>query len=187
MYNLASKILSLFLDPLALAILLLVCAFLIQKLRPKIFMCEALRAKDDAKHVAIDPFQQVQWKGIGLHNLKLSGLVRLVEFHQKPSFIVLAEFVEEKRIIDLALVDGWTTFDFKLVDTFLCDKILRIGGILVMRTGGTPSGIKLVAYVKTNWPWYEHIGTSNHNNWEDLVAFRKISPDIRRWKFHEEF
>ena len=37
MYNLASKILSLFLDPLALAIILLVCAFLVRKRRPKIF------------------------------------------------------------------------------------------------------------------------------------------------------
>jgi len=37
MYNLASKILSLFLDPLALAIILLVCAFLVRKRRPKVF------------------------------------------------------------------------------------------------------------------------------------------------------
>ena len=37
MYNLASKILSLFLDPLALAILLLVCAFLVRKRQPTVF------------------------------------------------------------------------------------------------------------------------------------------------------
>jgi uncharacterized SAM-binding protein YcdF (DUF218 family) len=37
MYNLASKILSLFLDPLALAIILLLCAFLFRKRRPKVF------------------------------------------------------------------------------------------------------------------------------------------------------
>ena len=37
MYNLASKIFSLFLDPLALAIILLVCAFLVRKRRPKVF------------------------------------------------------------------------------------------------------------------------------------------------------
>jgi len=37
MYNLASKILSLFLDPLALAIILLVGAFLVRKRRPKLF------------------------------------------------------------------------------------------------------------------------------------------------------
>jgi uncharacterized SAM-binding protein YcdF (DUF218 family) len=37
MYNLASKILSLFLDPLALAIILLVCAFLVRKRRPRVF------------------------------------------------------------------------------------------------------------------------------------------------------
>lgn len=38
MYNLASKILSLFLDPLAFAIILLACAFLVRKRRPKVFL-----------------------------------------------------------------------------------------------------------------------------------------------------
>src|SRR5450755_4455759 len=37
MYNLASKILPLLLDPLVLAIVLLACSFLVRKRRPKVF------------------------------------------------------------------------------------------------------------------------------------------------------
>ena len=37
MYNLASKILPLFVDPLALVIVLLICAFLVRRRRPKVF------------------------------------------------------------------------------------------------------------------------------------------------------
>lgn len=37
MYNLASKTLPLFLDPFVLAIVLLVCSFLVRKRRPKVF------------------------------------------------------------------------------------------------------------------------------------------------------
>src|SRR5215470_13846913 len=77
-----------------------------------LFICEALsRIGKPARHIVVDPYQWSEWRGIGLRNIKRAGYEAFVELRQQESEISLPQLVEEKTILDLALIDGWHTFD----------------------------------------------------------------------------
>jgi predicted O-methyltransferase YrrM len=175
-----------------------------------LFICDALKEASGERHIVIDPAQNapsptepVSSRGIGLHNLKRAGFESKVEFFEEPSFRVLPQLEMQGRVIDFAFIDGWTTFDFKLVDFFYIDRLLRVGGIVVVRVGWTPAGRKVCKYVATNLSHFVPCGvlpaTSEAADFEtddllglsreriDLVVFRKEGEDTREWREHFEF
>ena len=118
-----------------------------------LFICEALQEVGGQRHIVIDPMQNDSnnsWLGVGLYNLKRAGFESLIEFYEEPSFRVLPRLEAEGRSVDFAFIDGWTTLDFKLVDFFFIDRLLKVGGVVVVRAGKTPSGRKLNRFVATN-------------------------------------
>jgi hypothetical protein len=120
-----------------------------------LFICETLREVGGQCHIVIDPAQNEPtsgqpWLGVGLYNLKRAGFESLIEFYAEPSFRVLPRLEAQGRVIDFAFVDGWTTFDFKLVDFFFIDRLLKVGGVVAMRAGDMPAGRKLYRYIATN-------------------------------------
>jgi predicted O-methyltransferase YrrM len=155
-----------------------------------LFVCDALQLNGGRRHVAIDPFQSSQWLGIGRRNLQQAGFDDLLEFHERPSYQVLSGLQQQGRSIDFALIDGFTTFDYKLVDAFLVDKLLNVGGIMVIRTGKMIPARKVCAFIESNWPYSksavcaEAEGTSHG---DELIAFRKTGHDERSWKHHADF
>jgi Methyltransferase domain len=171
--------------------------------------CEALKKSHGRQHIVIDPAQHASgpeavdshglWmpRGVGLHNLQRAGFDDLIEFYKEPCYRVLARLETNNRIVDFAFIDGWTTFDYKLADYFLTDKLLRVGGIVVVRTGWTRAGMHVCRYVSSNLayrpcgripdepaadPADDALGLAN-----GMVAFRKEHEDTRRWKHHVEF
>jgi len=155
-----------------------------------LWICEPLRLNGGHRHVAMDPFQYSEWRGIGLQNVERAGCDDLVEFHERPSYQVLPELQQQGRVVDFAFIDGFTTFDYKLVDAFLVDKVLRVGGIMVIRTGNMIPARKACAFIESNWPYSvmatcaEYPGTSYS---DELIAYRKTDHDHRSWKHHVEF
>jgi hypothetical protein len=118
-----------------------------------LFICEALRDVGGQCHIVIDPMQNdpaESWRGVGLYNVKRAGFESLIEFYEEPSFQVLPRLQAQGRRIDFALIDGWPTFDFKLVDFFFIDRLLNVGGVVVVRPGTMPSGKKLTRFIATN-------------------------------------
>ena len=53
-------------------------------------------------------------------------------------------------VCDLAFIDGYHTFDHMLVDFFLVDRILRVGGIVVFHDVGYPGVRKACRFVALN-------------------------------------
>ena len=128
------------------------CAYGISSL----FICDALQKSDSPRHYIIDPFQNTDWKGIGIENLKKCNIdfYKLIE---KPSELALPELLAKGEKFDFAFIDGWHTFDHTLIDFFYVNRMLEVGGTIVIDDVGLESVNKLVRYV-LNYPSYELSG-----------------------------
>src|SRR5262249_62210721 len=84
------------------------------------------------------------------------GFTPLVEFHEQPSFRALARFEAEQRRFDFAFIDGFHTFDYALVDAFLVDRLLNVGGAVAFDDADWPSVRRVVRYVATNLAYTVH-------------------------------
>ena len=118
-----------------------------------LFICDALEKIPGAKHIIIDSEQTKEFEGIGLKNLKTAGYGDMVEFYNLPSYRALSALEAKGRKVKLAFIDGWHTFDYVLVDFFLIDKMLEVGGIVVFDDANWPSIRKVCRYIATNQPY----------------------------------
>ena len=112
-----------------------------------LFICDALVEVGGRQHITVDPLQR-EWGNVGLRHLDEAGFGSLVEHHEAPSFRVLPALEAAGRRIDFAFIDGWHTFDYALVDFFYVDRLLTVGGILVIDDAWWyPALRKLVRYI----------------------------------------
>lgn len=178
-----------------------------------LFICDSLVKTKKTKHYVIDPYQMYEnsYDGIGLNNLKKAGYESIVNFIEKPSHLALTELESQKIEIDFAFIDGWHTFDHALVDFFLVDKILKIGGIIIIDDTDWPAIKKVCSFITKNRA-YNFIGGTpqrsylkknnskiykiknyfleNNTQGPELygsMAFRKVSTDLRLWNHFENF
>jgi predicted O-methyltransferase YrrM len=123
------------------------CAYGISTL----FICEALAEVGGERHIVIDPLQTDGWKGIGLFTAGRAGYRSLIEFHGESSHQALPRLEQAGRRVDLALIDGWHTFDYVLVDFFYVDRLLNVGGVVMFDDARFYPAIRKVArYVATH-------------------------------------
>jgi predicted O-methyltransferase YrrM len=146
------------------------CAYGISSL----YICEALREVNAAKHIIIDPYQHSVWEDVGLANLRRAGYADIIDFHEVFSYQYLSRLTEERVTIDLAFIDGAHTFDYVLVDFFLIDKLLRPGGVVILDDLLYPSIRSVCRYVLSNLH-YKCIGPLSRNlperpQWRALVS-----------------
>ena len=129
------------------------------------FICEALAANLGRRHIVIDPYQfgvksfdfvagttapRPGFGGLGLLNLERAGYKDLVEFHDEPSHRALSRLEAAGERVGFAFIDGWHTFDYVMVDFFLVDRILEVGGIVVLDDAWYPAIRKVARYIATH-------------------------------------
>ena len=101
--------------------------------------------------IGMDPAQHdATWRGGGLHNVQRAGFEDRYSFHEEPSQIVLPRLAAAGTRIQFAFIDGWHTFDHTLVDFFFIDRMLDVGGIIVMDDVGYPSIRRLCHFILSN-------------------------------------
>jgi predicted O-methyltransferase YrrM len=122
------------------------CAYGISSL----YICEALREVNAAKHIIMDPYQYSEFEGIGLANLERAGYLDIIDFQETPSYQYLARLTKECVAIDFAFIDGRHLFDYVFVDFFLIDKLLRPGGVVILDDLSWPSVRSVCRYVLSN-------------------------------------
>ena len=168
-----------------------------------LFICDALAKLDKpARHIVVDPFQFSEWGGIGLRNIKSAGYEKYVELREERSEIALPKLLAEGTALDFALIDGWHTFDHALVDFFYVNKMLRVGGVVVLDDSSMPSVGRLVDHVLSygcyrifsvpsgtvpvvqRMAYYARLKKSK---WPSAIALEKISADDRPWNWHRSF
>jgi predicted O-methyltransferase YrrM len=139
------------------------------------------------RHTIIDPNQygdeKEHWEGIGAENLKRVGFVkgrnwRLIE---KTSTDALPELARKLKL-DMALIDGWHTFDYTLIDIFYCLQMLRVGGILIVDDKKWRSISSVAKYVTRA---YKHI-VDVCVTCKSILVIKKLKEDERNWDSDEK-
>jgi len=113
-----------------------------------LFICEALKEVGGERHIVIDPASIDGWLDVGLFNVERAGYSSLLELHNEPSHRVLPALERDGRRVGVAVIDGWHTFDYALVDFFYVDRLLETGGIVMFDdTRHYPAIRKVARYV----------------------------------------
>ncbi|OBF98401.1 hypothetical protein A5773_09055 [Mycobacterium sp. 852014-52450_SCH5900713] len=116
----------------------------------------ATAGRTGAHHVIIDPFQSADWNGIGVMNLDRAG-IDFYELLEDPSELALPELLREGAEFDLVFVDGWHTFDHTLVDLYYANRLVNVGGYIIIDDATMLSVSKAVSYF-AKYPCYKVLG-----------------------------
>lgn len=142
-----------------------------------LFICSALCNREKAKHTIIDPLQYTEYNGIGILNLKQSDC-NFFEFMEEPSEFVLPRLAETfSGTFDLIFIDGWHTFDHTLLDLFYSNRLIKIGGFLVIDDCRLPSVAKAVSYF-LNYPSYRIYSQTDNSNLSFKAKLSRIISTI---------
>jgi predicted O-methyltransferase YrrM len=116
-----------------------------------LYILYAMQSHGGGSLIGMDPAQHdATWRGGGLHNVQRAGFWDRYSFHEEPSQIVLPRLTAAGTRIQFAFIDGWHTFDHALVDFFFIDRMLDVGGIIVMDDVGYPSIRRLCHFILSN-------------------------------------
>ena len=95
-----------------------------------------LTALEHGRLTSIDPIQTRSWKGAGVAEIASLGLADRHRFIEDYDYFALPQLLRAGEHFDLAYLDGWHTFDYTLLDLFYADKLLDVGGVLVVNDCG---------------------------------------------------
>jgi predicted O-methyltransferase YrrM len=115
-----------------------------------LFIGQAHRDRGRGRHTAVDPNQRTEYRSIGLLNLERAQLTDLVTPVEEPSHVALPRLEAEGERFDLVFIDGLHLFDVALVDFFYADRLLPVGGYLVVDDLWMPAIRRVLAYVRRN-------------------------------------
>ena len=179
-----------------------------------LFICQALEDNGLGYHTAIDPFQEDEFKSIGLLNVERAHLKHRLQFRLGAADVVLPQLCTDGGPLDFAFIDGWHLFDYTLADFYYIDKLLQVGGHVAFDDLWLPAVRKVVSFVLRNKPYQRVRIRSRHpaprwkravrigrrfaqapleRDWgtkllpENVTFLRKMAADTRGWNFHRAF
>jgi len=97
----------------------------------------------------IDPWQLEQHDSAALRLLERYGLQSAFVLHPWPTHLVAPKLLEAGRVFDLVFVDGMHNFEFKCLDCFYSDRLLRVGGLLALHDATYQSTKKVARLLLT--------------------------------------
>lgn len=115
-----------------------------------LFMCQALCDNGAGSHTAVDPSQRIRWKSIGLLNVERAGLGCFLRFMEAPSDRALPQLALAGEQFDVVFIDGSHRFDHVLLDFYYADKLLRVGGHIMLDDVWMPAVRKACGFVLRN-------------------------------------
>ena len=112
----------------------------------------ALAGRPGAHHVIVDPDESTAWSGVGVTNLDRAG-IDFYELREEPSEIALPQLLMEGAEFDLAFIDGWHTFDQTLIDMYYANRLVKVGGYIIIDDADWISVSKAISYF-AKYPCY---------------------------------
>lgn len=122
-----------------------------------LFICDALSKQPTPSHTIVDPFQSTEWHGIGTYHLEQAGF-SFFDLIEQPSELALPQLLQREERFDFAFIDGYHTFDHALVDFFYLNRLIKVGGIIVIDDCALKPINRLLRYI-SNYPNYSLVGT----------------------------
>jgi len=91
------------------------------------------------------------------------------------SYEALPELLKNSEAkFDFIFIDGWHTFDYTLIDFFYADKLLKVGGIIIIDDALHKGVEKSVKYISTNYKFYQKLESPI-----TVACYKKIKEDNR--------
>ena len=147
-----------------------------------IWILDALASRPDSFHRAVDPFEKRYWSGIGLKQVEKLNATSRFAWLEEHSIQALANSIKHGEMYDFIFIDGNHRFDDALVDFYLADKVLNVGGLIVLDDMWMPSIRSVASYVQSNRQ-FELIEQPVAN----MAVLKKTAPDDRDWRHFEPF
>jgi predicted O-methyltransferase YrrM len=147
------------------------------------FVADAMHEHGYGKHFAIDPFQRTHWKGIALkavEDLEFGHRVQHVNDYSLPA---LVRMHEQGVRAGFVFIDGMHTFDAAFVDFMCADRLLDVGGMIVLDDMWLPSIRKVASFVRANLAHYRVMDTLVTN----VFCVMKTGEDNRAWDHFVDF
>lgn len=145
---------------------------------------DAMQEGGYGRHIAIDPYEKSYWHGIGLAAIEDAGLSARFEWIEAPSCVALARLIDAERRAQFVFIDGAHHFDAALVDFSLSDRMLDVGGVIVIDDLWMPALQRVVSFIEKNIVHFKRVGFG----YDDAACFRKIGQwDERPWDHYAEF
>lgn len=140
--------------------------------------------KYDGTLISIDPNQSGHWNKMGIKLIENSGLTKWHTVIEDKSYMAMPELLKtEESKYDLVFIDGWHTFDYTLIDFFYADKLLKIGGMIIVDDAMHAGVRKTLKYIDTNYiDYYKKVGSPI-----TFGSYVKTKNDTRGWDYHSNF
>ena len=121
-------------------------------------IASALAGRPGAHHVIVDPDESTAWSGVGVTNLDRAG-IDFYELREEPSEIALPQLLKEGAEFDLAFIDGWHTFDQTLIDMYYANRLVKVGGYIIIDDADWISVSKAISYF-AKYPCYRIVASA---------------------------
>lgn len=115
-----------------------------------LFIAAALRENGTGTHIAIDPFQHSEWRGVGAQLIRQAGMSDIVRLIEKPSYQGLPQLEQEGARVELVFIDGAHIFDYVIADFLCADRILDVGGVMIFDDSDWPAVQPAIRYILAN-------------------------------------
>jgi len=147
------------------------------------YFLAAAAANGVGHHTAIDPFEESDWHGIGLVNVRATGLQSSFRYVNDCSVHAATDLARQKSAFDVIFIDGNHRLDDVLVDFYLCAPLCRIGGLVIFDDMWMSSIQTVVSFVRSNRHDFveEAVGDAR------ISVFRRTGEDLRRWDDFQPF
>jgi predicted O-methyltransferase YrrM len=150
-----------------------------------IYFLASIAKNQTGHHVAIDPYQNAHYHGIGLAHANalapVSGKRSAFQFFEDRSDRIATDLARSKSVFDLIFIDGNHRFDDVLVDFYLYAQLCTVGGYIVLDDMWMSSVRTVVSFVRANRNDFMEVCTPESN----ICVFQKVGEDSRNWDdFH---
>lgn len=160
----------------------------------------------------IDPCQATEHHDAALKLLQKFGFEGILNVHTEPTHLAAPKLLEAGRQYDFVFVDGMHCFEFKCLDAFYSDRLLKEGGFLLFHDAYFPSTKKVLRLLQTTGRYHLvqtpslHAGLQKRfrlvagalvkmqkfpliwpNGFSNLYVLRKISNNEVAWNFFQDF
>jgi predicted O-methyltransferase YrrM len=114
--------------------------------------CEAHKdhGNKESLHYAVDPNQFTTYNGSALASVRSAGYEKYLQILPGPAHLEIPELIKKKVTVDCAFIDGWHTFDYTLIDFFLIDKMLKVGGYVAFHDVYSLAKQKVIDFILTH-------------------------------------
>ena len=122
------------------------------------------------KLISIDPNQIIEYKNMGIDNLKNLNLGKYHKLVDDYSYIYMQKSINKNKKYDIIFINEWITYDYTITDIFNSLKLLNTGGYLIIDGILNQSYLKIIEYIDNVYKHFIKINMDNKN----IVIYSKI-------------